>query len=832
MQTRESVVTMDYISDNDNAMARKRTNKTRGKQVPLAPVEPDEEITDEMMVSPAILPDPHGIRGSSMPFQPTPINRVALPSSQWEYTSQVESQTLMMNEYLECKPETKVIVQTACLDDYIPDHVRYRHIGPMQSPEALVEVTNGTSYLQWVGIARCQKHPTRPQALHLARILNPLTTALRFRAIMNQEIQMFQYLCLRTSTWVRASVLDNFMMALNTANQVSELSHVLAWPSEYTNDAIMRYDSLTTTSVFNTFRFTQNQVHHTMGTICESYDLHCFPICDYTHWILCVYEVKTKTLFRLDSMKPVPTRGDSACPMTLKLKTKLELVLGYTLKIRECYSPEQTDNNMCGICVCRAVDAIMAKVNMEDEDSNSESYLDQKPKAKNSPKKRKKVKERPSNAVSPEEEDSDEDSTGSYSKFLEFDVNYEVTEEADNYCRLEILYWIMTAAMQWSPVVTSRDDGETAQPAMSTAAITLGTLMVSGAKKNRMRLRQDGPPGAVVDLDKTKKYARQELQSLKRAATLFSEYESMYNEKGAATKLLSHMESADLTPKKLLSQPDEEGAMSTPYRTPQKTHPSTPTPHPSILAKEAELVRNRVRCPVCNQWVECNDSTNITFEAEFSAVGDAKLPRNVNIVNLRRDFQNHSDHYHSLEPVWNTIPRQDLASSDDGTLAPVTSGRVKSKIATVAGLVNYGLSYSNRHMPALPIDLGEDWSVMRYVMFLKLGNATAVVKDGSVYLRGRTAVLNAPLDPSWSESKKNTKQRNWLKQEALRYITQLCMALAFASPSNEWMRSTRERRRNSHHIFFAHRDNHRTCPALLVYRPNDLPPYYIGCSDM
>jgi hypothetical protein len=28
--------------------------------------------------------------------------------------------------------------------------------------------------------ARCQKHSTKPQALHLARILNPLTTALRF----------------------------------------------------------------------------------------------------------------------------------------------------------------------------------------------------------------------------------------------------------------------------------------------------------------------------------------------------------------------------------------------------------------------------------------------------------------------------------------------------------------------------------------------------------------------------------------------------------------------------------------------------------------------------
>jgi hypothetical protein len=830
MQTRESVVpvTMDYISHSDNAMPPKRTTKTRGEQVPSAPVEPDEINLERKGFTPERLPDPHGIRASSKPFEATPINRVEFPSSQWEYTHQKDCQTLMMNEYLEHKPETKVTVKTTSLDDYITERSVYSRIGPMQSPEDLVEVTNGKGYLQWAGIARCQKHSTKPQALHLARILNPLITALRFQIFMSKQLKIFQYLCLRTSTWVRASVLDNFMMAMNNANLAAELSHVLAWPSEYTLDNLLRHKTpLTTASVFNTFG-SVFEVKQTMGTICEKYGLHCFPLCDYTHWILCVYEVKTKTLFRLDSMQPVPTRGDCGCQMTLKLKTKLELVLGYTLTIRECTSPKQTDNNMCGICVCRAVDAIMAKVNMEDEDPNTESYLDQKPEAENSPKKRKKVKETPLNAVSSDEEDSDVDSTGSYGKFLELGVSYEVSEKADNYCRLEILFWTMNAALQWSPVVTSRDDGAMAQPAVSKAAIALRTLMDSGAKEKKMRLRQDGPPDTVVDLEKAKKDNFQQILAYRKAANLYAEYEKKHDEKEAAVspiKLLSHLESAALTPMKLLSQPNEEVAFSSPCPTPQRSHPS-------LLAKEAELAQYRVRCPVCNQWVECNDSTDITFETEFSASGDAKLPKNVNIVNLRREFQNHSDHYHSSEPVWNTIPRQDLVSFDDGSLESITSGRVTSKVATVAGLVNYGLSYTNRQMPALPIELGEDWSVMRNVMFLKLGNAIAIVKDGSVYLRGRTTVLNAPLDPSWSESKKNTKQRNWLKQEALRYMTQLCMALFSASPSNEWLASTLERRRNSHHIFFALRDNHRTCPTLLVYRPNDLPPYHIGCNNM
>jgi hypothetical protein len=68
--------------------------------------------------------------------------------------------------------------------------------------------------------ARCQKHSTKPQALHLARILNPLTTALRF-VFMDKQLSVL-------AVWyvlpgVRASVLDNFMMAMNNAKQRSFL---------------------------------------------------------------------------------------------------------------------------------------------------------------------------------------------------------------------------------------------------------------------------------------------------------------------------------------------------------------------------------------------------------------------------------------------------------------------------------------------------------------------------------------------------------------------------------------------------------------------------------
>jgi hypothetical protein len=230
-----------------------------------------------------------------------------------------------------------------------------------------------------------------------------------------------------------------------------------------------------------------------------------------------------------------------------------------------------------------------------------------------------------------------------------------------------------------------------------------------------------------------------------------------------------------------------------------------------------------VQCPVCQQWVECNDSTNVTFEAEFKSVGDQKSPENINIVKLHLDFRKHVEQCHATEPVWNAVPRMDLATSDNGSVAAVTATRAKSSIATRAGLVNYGLSFANRHMPPMGIDLADDWLAMRNVMLVKVGYALHVVSEASVYLRKRTTVLNAPTYSMLSATEVVKKQRLWLKTEAVNYLIQLSRAILNASPSDQWNRSSRERRVNAHHIFFFARDYHRACPALLDYQPNDLP---------
>jgi hypothetical protein len=60
-------------------MPPKQTTKTRGEQVTMAPVEPDE-INLEGVYSEGFRPR---IQASSKPFEATPINQSQFPSSQW-----------------------------------------------------------------------------------------------------------------------------------------------------------------------------------------------------------------------------------------------------------------------------------------------------------------------------------------------------------------------------------------------------------------------------------------------------------------------------------------------------------------------------------------------------------------------------------------------------------------------------------------------------------------------------------------------------------------------------------------------------------------------------
>jgi hypothetical protein len=140
------------------------------------PVKAPEAPYDDL-ISPQALPDANLVRKSSKPYGATPSRRPELSWSPFEFTENGDSQLLSLNEYFEDKPEGKVSRKETKLE--LVEHDRFRTIGEMQSPEELMTVTNCLSQFKWDGLPDCQRHPTRPQALHLARILNPLLEALK-----------------------------------------------------------------------------------------------------------------------------------------------------------------------------------------------------------------------------------------------------------------------------------------------------------------------------------------------------------------------------------------------------------------------------------------------------------------------------------------------------------------------------------------------------------------------------------------------------------------------------------------------------------------------------
>jgi hypothetical protein len=168
------------------------------------------------------------------------------------------------------------------------------------------------------------------------------------------------------------------------------------------------------------------------------------------------------------------------------------------------------------------------------------------------------------------------------------------------------------------------------------------------------------------------------------------------------------------------------------------------------------------------------------------------------------DYRKHAAQFHHNEPVWNALLKTDFTRS-------------KNTIATRTGLVAYGLAFAGRHMPASSIDVAEDWSPMHSLVILKVGYAINVVAQADAFFQGRTRVLDAP--PSIITL---TEQRRWLKGEACRYLMWLSEAIMRASPSALWQKSSPERRRNAHHIFFLSRDCHLKCPALIEYHSDDL----------
>ena len=98
-------------------------------------------------------------------------------------------------------------------------------------------------------------------------------------------------------------------------------------------------------------------------------------------------------------------------------------------------------------------------------------------------------------------------------------------------------------------------------------------------------------------------------------------------------------------------------------------------------------------CPVCGM-----NLPEIPIETNFKKSFKDQKHKNA--------CTRHVSRFHSDEPIWNALPKMDLDSKED---QHVSSQRQKSQIASVEGLVQYGLSFSARAFPLAEMEMEAGW---------------------------------------------------------------------------------------------------------------------------
>jgi hypothetical protein len=140
-----------------------------------------------------------------------------------------------------------------------------------------------------------------------------------------------------------------------------------------------------------TFSIPESKVENlTMSEIAKKIELQCFPLCNGSHWYLCLYSSTKRSLTVFDSMGSINNGVN-------QLRNAVEVHQGTSainVSVGRC--PIQPDCDMCGICVARNIDTLIF------------------------------LASDPSNA-------------------LVDTCLYEVSMEADSKYRLSMLYWILAA---------------------------------------------------------------------------------------------------------------------------------------------------------------------------------------------------------------------------------------------------------------------------------------------------------------------------------------------------------------------------------------------------
>jgi hypothetical protein len=290
------------------------------------------------------------------------------------------TQRFVLDKYLAHR-EGKVDMRGCDLTDFQAGGAAYKRVGPLQSADDIEDACDQSrTLIIYPHMRKCQKNNFSPQPLHLARVLDPFVEALGCIVNPRSDLRAAKYLALRSGTWLREDMLIAFALCLHHASRKHRLdgdgdgdeespgkpAGLLPVTPYMTNAVVVNFEKLQKENADYqelTFYFSMGvdkSKKVQLSELVADYRFLCFPVSLENHYIFFLYWHANSKLIRFDSM------GGKAnqCAMAKKLAGALEFFLRKrkgSIATSDGVCPVQTDNHMCGVCVARSMEILMAE---------------------------------------------------------------------------------------------------------------------------------------------------------------------------------------------------------------------------------------------------------------------------------------------------------------------------------------------------------------------------------------------------------------------------------------------------------------------------------------
>jgi len=703
-----------------------------------------------------------------------------------EFVDDNDVQIQIMKEYLEDSQDQKVGIEATIIDiegSDDEDREGAQFFGALQLREDILAVCEKRGMVQcpWKGIDACQRNRAQPKPIHMLKVLNPVVDDLSNHLDSNVDVTIFAYMSLRRDTCIEDGPLDQFVNAINAAAHKFEVSSVLVWPSQifrrYLDAWSTNREDVPIDSQFLVPNSASTKGIATMQEFCSLYPFQCFPLSIGDHWILAFYGSEEEVLYRLDPMDRCESAEYLArCDAVTKAVTEF---LSYLLDrkaitLKRWYVANPPSSNMTGSLICLVLTQI--------------------------------VKEASKSDVMPTAD-----------QLVKAGTDFETSDETDSQFRLDMLYWILSYSRQWDFTVSAaNNDGSHVvnEPnrILNAAAKTLLDFQQSGGCKKRRRITLETVANEAIQSES------QEKKLTTPSSTGPTEDDSLVASSNGADSCLPAdcrnelgYPALPLTP---IQTAISRGWCSTKKQsTDGQSSPSCTSPISSnvnailrfqlssqeVAADDTDITQDIRTCPVCGLFVAC-DATGMDWTKKFEK-------------SLLKNFKDHVTGSHYNEPLWNCLPKLDLDKT------PRYDRRTKNNVATVEGIIHYGLSKAGEQLlvkPDAACDYCIDWIKAQFAVIRGIGYASATVSNADVYLRQRTKVAGAPKTGQTHPSEIQKAERKWLKEQAIDYLNKLCDRVkSVKTPGPKWAESSPQRRNNAIRIFFLEKNRHLDCPVLF-----------------